>query len=321
MSQGSRPRHRVALPLAAALVLAAGPAASQQMADGTFVPHVARPAYPDRHPRVLFDEAHQNFHTSAGRYRPFAQLIGNDGYAVTPNHGSFGKDALAGYDVLIIANALGAFDPAHPDTSDPAFSPEECDAVLEWVKAGGSLLLIADHAPFGAAAEILARRFGVGMSGGFTLDSAHAEPGAGGPSILVYSRANGLLGDHPITRGRDSTERIRRVIAFTGQSLKGPEGSAAFLRLSDQAVDVPSRGLRAAAGVSAAGRAQGIALEVGKGRVAVMGEAAMFSAQVVRFPAASGREPREFKMGMNVAGTDNQQLALNVMHWLSGLLE
>ncbi|HYN25556.1 MAG TPA: hypothetical protein VES69_10995, partial [Pyrinomonadaceae bacterium] len=64
--------------------------------------------------------------------------------------------------------------------------------------------------------------------------------------------------------------------------------------------------------VSAAGRAQGIAFKFGKGRVVVLGEAAMLSAQL------AGAEKRP--MGMNVPGSDNRQLALNIMHWLSGLL-
>jgi hypothetical protein len=49
----------------------------------------------------------------------------------------------------------------------------------------------------------------------------------------------------------------------------------------------------------------------GKGRVVVMGEAAELSAQLI------GDE----KFGMNVPGIDNRQMALNIMHWLSGLLE
>ena len=64
---------------------------------------------------------------------------------------------------------------------------------------------------------------------------------------------------------------------------------------------------------SAAGRAQGLAFTLGKGRVVVLGEAAELSAQVV------GLEGEKF--GMNVPGLDNRQMALNIMHWLSGLLE
>ena len=65
--------------------------------------------------------------------------------------------------------------------------------------------------------------------------------------------------------------------------------------------------------VSAAGRAQALAFKVGKGRVVVHGEAAMLSAQI------TGQD--KFKMGMNVEGYDNKQYALNLMHWLSGILK
>ena len=98
----------------------------------------------------------------------------------------------------------------------------------------------------------------------------------------------------------------RDVLTFTGQSLKGPPGSVALLRLSATAVDRKD-------GVEspAADRSQGVAFALGKGRVVVMGEAAELSAQVYGFP------PRP--MGMNVPGCDNRQLVLNIMHWLSGL--
>ena len=65
--------------------------------------------------------------------------------------------------------------------------------------------------------------------------------------------------------------------------------------------------------VSAAGRAQGIALNPGKGHVIVLGEAAMLSAQITG--------PNKMPFGMNVPGIDNRQLALNIVHWLSGLLK
>jgi hypothetical protein len=54
-------------------------------------------------------------------------------------------------------------------------------------------------------------------------------------------------------------------------------------------------------------------MKFGKGRVVVQAEAAMLSAQV------SGAENR--RMGMNVPGNDNRQYALNLMHWLSGILK
>src|SRR5713226_3038128 len=77
----------------------------QQIADPNFNVTVTRPAYTKKHPKVLFDEAHFNFHTTTARYKPFADLITNDGYQVTPNKVKFEKKKLEGYDILIIANA------------------------------------------------------------------------------------------------------------------------------------------------------------------------------------------------------------------------
>jgi hypothetical protein len=58
---------------------------------------------------------------------------------------------------------------------------------------------------------------------------------------------------------------------------------------------------------------QGAVKELGKGRVAVFGEAAMFSAQL------AGAERRPAGMNHPIA-KQNPQFLLNVMHWLSRLL-
>jgi len=91
-------------------------------------------------------------------------LITNDGYQITPNKENFSAATLKGFDVLVISNALGAERMNMPEAANPAFTIEECDAVRDWVKGGGHLLLIADHAPMGSANQILAERFGVNMS-------------------------------------------------------------------------------------------------------------------------------------------------------------
>lgn len=284
------------------------PARAQQMADPDFDTRVAKPAFVSSKPRLMFDEAHNNFHTSTGRYKPFADLIGNDGYQVTPNKARFTKKSLEGFAVLVIANASGG-----GERGASAFTDEECDAVRDWVQAGGSLLLIADHAPFGKAAESLAKRFAVEMSTTYTLDEKNYEKSMGA-TCLVFSSDNKLLGDHSIIRGRGPSEAIRKVTTFTGQSLKGPKGSVAFLALADTAEDLDRANNDKR--VSAAGRAQGLALQAGKGRVVVMGEAAVLSAQVVKL-----QEKPAFRMGMNFPGSDNRQLALNIMHWLSRVLD
>jgi hypothetical protein len=282
-----------------------------------FDPTVGRPAYSQRHPKVLFDEAHNNADTSLGRYKPFSDLITSDGFNVAPNKESFSKKTLARYELLVIVNASGLG--ARRDAS--AFTQQECDAVRDWVSGGGALLLITDHAPFSSAASDLSKRFSIDLTKGYTIDTSNYNKEAEDQSELVFTRDDGLLADHAITRGRDATERINRIITFTGTSVKGPAGAVSFLKLSDTAIDVfpfdykPTPQGDAAPDpkrVSAGGRAQGVALEFGKGRVVVLGEAAMLTAQVAQ---------RGFRFGMNVPNFDNRQLALNIMHWLSGLLK
>jgi hypothetical protein len=269
-----------------------------QRTDPDFDVSVAHPAYSAKHPKVLFDEAHQNFHTASGRYKVFADLITNDGYQVTPNKESLTPELLGKYDLLISANATAKSGPL-----PSAFTEAECKSVENWVRGGGALLLITDHEPFGSGSDELGKKFGVNMSLLVTVDPANQTDNG-----LLFSREKNQLGDHAILRGRDSSERINRVLTFVGQSLKGPRDSVALLKFADTANDV-GRGKK----VSAAGRAQGLAFKFGRGRVVVMGEAGDLSAQIYGDPPG--------KMGMNVPGCDNRQFALNMVHWLSGLID
>lgn len=284
-------------------------AVAQQAPDPEFDTSVENPAYKKDGPRVMFDEAHYNFHTTEGRYKPFVNLLINDGYRVIRNRQPFTKTTLDSFKILIIANALGAEEMDDEGSDKTAFTEEEIQAVHNWVKSGGALLLIADHAPFGGAAAALASRFDVDSSNSYTFDPQNSV--AGSPSHLIFSRENKLLASHAITEGRGEKERVNLLRSFTGQSLKGPEGSIAILSLAETATDSPS--YEAQTSVSAAGRAQAVALKFGKGRVLVQGEAAMLSAQI------AGQEKR--RMGMNVPGNDNRQYTLNLMHWLSGLIK
>src|SRR5262245_47044403 len=159
----------------------------QQVADSDFDAKAPRPAYTATHPIAVIDAAHKNFHTAEGNYKPFASLITSDGYQVSSNQEKFQAGMLKGVDILVIANALGA-GIFLPDASKAAFTEAECDAVRDWVRDGGSLLFIADHAPIGEANEILSRRFGVDMSKVHTQDKAHPDPtNPDNPGWIVYS--------------------------------------------------------------------------------------------------------------------------------------
>jgi hypothetical protein len=295
------------------------PAFAQVIPDPLFDPSVAEPTYRTTHPRVVVDELHFNYHTITGRYRPFAALIRNDGYFVVAGTEKFTRAFLSRVDVLVIANARGGETP--PQAAVDAFTAAECDAVSEWVKAGGRMLLIADHDPFGHSARTLALKFGVRMGLGHVFDR---EQSLIDQTFISFTPDHGLVRDHPITRGRNPDEQVRHVLTFDGQSLLAPTGAVALLTLGPDARESDNeQQLEAGIGRQVGGRAQGIALIHGQGRVVIMGEAGMFSAQVYR-PGApgqgSGPDPGEIRFGMNVQGNDDRQFVLNVMHWLSGAL-
>lgn len=290
-----------------ALAAAAFPLSGQQVADTAFRPAIPRPAYAmGRGPHLVVDEAHGNFHTLDGRYGPFGDLARRDGYRVRANTEPFGARSLEDVDVLVIANALG------PDQEwvlpvGPAFTEAEVEAVVTWIRGGGALLLLADHMPFPGAVDALGRALGVRMLNGFVF-----------PESDIFRRSEGTLLDHPITRGRGPEERIDSVRTFTGQAfLADRPGVEGLLRFDSGAVslqpDTAWRFHEATDRVEVEGWLQGAAFSLGEGRVVVLGEAAMFSAQL----AGAERTP----MGMNAPGAEgNPRLLLNALHWLSGLL-
>ena len=311
--------HRGHGRLVLTLALAVAGCSSRDKPDRSFDTRVSKPAYAADGPRTLFDEAHHNWHRARRSYRPFVDLVESDGYRVERGSRKITAAGLEPYALLVVAAAVGT----NERNDDPAFDAAECDAIRDWVAGGGSLLLITDHYPLGHAVESLAGRFGVQLSKGVVEDSVQADPSFD-ETHLVFSRENGGLAEHPIVEGRDASERIGRVLTFTGEAVYAEPPALGFLRLSSTAVARPPepvverRGKDVIVNVgygdlaAVPGWSQALALEVGSGRVVVLGEAAMLSAQLRRF---DGRP-----VGMNVAGYDNRQLALNIVHWLTKLL-
>lgn len=309
-----------------AVMLAAGPALVQeQVGDLDWRPEVASPAYEADGPVVRVDQGHGSEQTIEGRYAAFAALMRADGYRIEASRGRLdAPGALDGVAVLVICN------PARPADGSraSAFDDAEIEAISRWVEQGGALLLAADHAPHGAAAEALAARFGVSMGTGYAFQPVGGDVTAN----LVFPRP--ALADHPIIEGRDQSERVTVVKSFTGQSLAGPTDATVLLAMSVDAREAPDlealqtirRRLRAGQDPSIvladlsrrALPAQGLAFRFGAGRVVVLGEAGMLTAQIVRFPDQPDREP--VRMGLNTTGHDAQQFVLNLMHWLSRLL-
>jgi len=283
-------------------------APGSQSVSNKYQPRIEHPAYAGKGPVVAIDGAHNDYHTMAGSYAPFARLAAADGFQVRPLASSISAESLRGTDILVIANARGA------RAGAPAFTPGEIAALQSWLKGGGALFLIADHAPFADPVRPLAGALGVDMGGGF---AAVMDGGRVTSQIHYRGRA---LGPHPIIAGRTPRERVRAATVFTGQSLSGPPGSTSLLILGADAVEVADkdgiealRNGRRVPGERVGGRAQLVAFSYGKGRVVVGGEAAMFTAQRVRLPGGQVEET-----GLPV--DDDKQLTLNILHWLSRLI-
>jgi hypothetical protein len=281
-----------------------------QRPDPDFDTSVQSPAFTQKQPGILFDEGHNNFHTTTGLYEPFARLMRNDGYLIKTMDHAVTMEQLNAADILVIANAKGTGD--LNDTK--AFTDAECELIKNWVAKGGSLLLIADHFPFGSAVENLADRFNIHLQKGMVEDSVFYNKSSNDHSQLEFSKQNGLLAEHPITKN------INKVISFTGQSIQSSDSAAiSFLKLSDAAFDLSADPKVTKDGndtrvevnyghpTSAKGRSQGLALNFGKGKVVCLGEAAMLTAQ---------KDRDDNSMGMN-ANPDNKILALNILHWLT----
>ena len=312
MSLHALPRHVSCLTLVTAL-LSAPVLQAQQVPDTLFTPTVGAAAFaPGKGPRLVIDGGHHNFHTVDGRYLPFARLATRDGYRVSGTTEPLTDATLRGVDILVIANALAAVnDGGNWSLPTPsAYTEPEIAAVRRWVERGGQLLLIADHMPFGGSAAALGAAFGIRWWNGFAYDSS-------GNSILRFARGSGLQA-HPILAGRNAGEGVDSLVAFTGSAFRLTAAGqpllvlppAAYVLLPQVAWQFTATTPRELAG----GMLQGAALRVGRGRVVAAGEAAMFSAQRAG-PQGAGM------MGFNSpTAPQNAQFALNVLHWLSGLL-
>ena len=300
--------------LAATACLPVAAAQAQQVPDRDYLPAIAAPMYAKAEgPTVCIDEAHHNFHTLGERFAAFGKLLERDGYRVIASARRWtDKRGLADCGVLVISNAQpsDAEWNEYPYPTPSAFTDEEIATVRRWVGEGGKLLLIADHMPLAGAAAKLALSFDVEFSDGF----ARREPVSRDPDL--FSRGAGTLKDHPIVRGRNPAEAVESVRTFTGQAFRAPKAAAVIVLPEGFVNYLPLKAWEFTKDTRkepVAGWLQGATLEVGKGRAAFFGEAAMFSAQL----AGPDKQP----MGMNAPGAErNFQFTLIVLHWLTGKL-
>ena len=281
---------------------------AQQIADSLYIPSISSKIYPNQDGTIVYiDEGHNNFHTKEGRYMSFANLLRLDGYQVESFNSTFNEKNLKEVDLLVIANALpDSISSPITTPTESAFSKDEVRVLKNWVNDGGSLFLIADHMPFAGAAFELAKEFGFEFYDSFVMYSS--EDG-----IIDFEKNKGTLSDNFITKGRSLNENVSQIRSYTGQGFKIPNNAISILNLdesqtvylvdtmwvfNDKIVQFPAKNL-----------SQGSVMNIEKGKIAIFGEAAMFTAQL----AGSNRT----KVGMNTKeAEENYQLLLNIIHWL-----
>jgi hypothetical protein len=214
-------------------------------------------------------------------------------------------------DVLVISNALNAVNAQKWVLPTPsAFTDVEIQALVEFVESGGGLFLIADHMPFPGAAAALAARFDIEFSNGyvFELDEQNQPVGQS-----IFRRSESRIGEHVITSGRNDSETINQVATFTGSAFPVTGSAISLIRFGENTVmlmpTVAGEFSMNTARAQILRWSEGVAIEYGRGRVAIFGEAAMFSSQ------RNGDNP---PTGMtSPVAADNQQLLLNIIRWLS----
>ncbi|MBN1212486.1 MAG: hypothetical protein JXA92_07900 [candidate division Zixibacteria bacterium] len=295
-----------ALILILTLILITSSALAQQEPDTSFLPDIKNPAFqPGQGPVIMIDEAHHNFHTMSGRYLPFARLCERDGYTVQPNTVPFSTGSLAECDILVISNALNERNTEDWSLPTPsAFTEDEIKTVKLFVENGGSLFLIADHMPFPGAAGKLAAVFGFELNNGFAVD-----PNNRGPA--VFRRSDSTFRGH-ILRDVDSEKLLDSVASFTGEAFRCKDCKPLLIFDSCYVSLMPEEAWEfndSTPQVDVKDWYQGAISEYGQGRVAMFGEAAMFTAQKVEGGNSIGLTSPVAK--------DNLQFLRDILRWLA----
>ena len=280
-----------------------------QKADVDYQPNIDDPVFASgTGPVVLIDEGHNNYHTIEGRYQAFAEVLRLDGYVVGAHKGKFTPESLNRGDILVISNAMPDGVGEESFTTYPsAFSENEINAVAGWVENGGSLFLIADHMPFPSAAADLAERFGFKFNNGFAIDTIKSGP-------TVFNRNDNTLHAHPITDGLADNEFIDSVASFTGQAFTVIIEVDPILTMPLSTGNyVPEEGLefdrKKMTCEPVGGHLQGAVCKYGQGRLAVFGEAAMFTSQTYEGVHRFGLSHPEAQQ--------NLRFLRNLMRWLA----
>lgn len=273
---------------------------------------------PGSGPVIAIDQAHKN--TERSDLRGLEELLRADGYRIRPFAEATTAASLTGVGVLVIVNPGGWKGP------DASLNDDEVLAVMDWVRAGGSLLLVLDHLPGPRNAARLTGALGIrNWHDGYAMvDMPDSPPvgniifwrsgslSAGAPAVgptgpaggVGYQSVDAVLAEHPITDGGRPDGGVHRVATFVGSAFQPPPGAEALLTMPRRAMSFTPQETPGARPVFAAdtprtpvgGWLQGAVMTRGQGRVALFGETGLFSGG---------------------AAADNRLFVLNLLRWLA----
>ena len=244
--------------------------ASAEKFFGTEVLRLVKPIV-NPFPHVLFDEAHSTAWTldperaralnpanpaDAG-YMQAAETLTRRGFTVAANRDAIGPGALDQADVLVIAHPAAHGTERSSGLGSPVLAADELDAIEEFVRAGGGLVVLAecDQDVYGSNLTELLGRFGVGV-----VSTTVQDPARRHNDVSTW-----VLADLPT--GRDAHSVLTAVSTACFYRAGALDVSAA----PDAAVLARSSGTAHPAGVPLA-----VAREVEQGRVVVFADSDLF---------------------------------------------
>jgi Family of unknown function (DUF6421) len=195
--------------------------------------------------RVIFDEFHseawsvrpdvarrmQPAHPEDSSYALAAETLVSHDFTVAPNADRPLTDVLDEADVLVIAHPS---DPRWEFTTNgdsPRLSHEELDAVVEFVRGGGGLIVLGEteHDKYGNNLNDLLARFGIALESRTVQDYEHHHKET--PSWILADLEDGANGDADV----DLLSRVHSACFYRAGTLSLTNGGRVIARTSDAA--------------------------------------------------------------------------------------
>src|SRR6266542_876867 len=205
-------------------------------------PKVARLSQP-KVARILFDEAHseawtirpevaqemQPAHPADSSYATAAASLAARDFEVLPNADRpLVRENLAGADALVIAHPSDPKWEATTNSRSPRFTDAELDAIEEFVRGGGGLIVLGEteQEKYGNNLNDLLKRFGIEIENRTVQDYEHHHSA---PSWVLAQLENGTANGAIAAGDAPRMDLLARVIARTSPPASPPDAPLAAI--------------------------------------------------------------------------------------------